>query len=76
MRAERPRARQRILLKCLVIQSADRTTGLVSITLFTVVHMGVHCRPHPSINYLYGIIVSNRQQLYNITTFYSPFAGT
>ena len=29
------------------IQSADHTTGLVSITLFNIVNMGVHCRPQP-----------------------------
>ena len=42
-----------------LIQSADKTTGLVSITLFNVLNMGVRCRPHPRYIYFTTVYIVN-----------------
>ena len=48
-----------IFLKRSLTQTADRTTGLVGITLFNVENIWVHCRPHSRDIYFTTVYVVN-----------------
>ena len=42
-----------------LIHSVNHITGLVSITLFNVVNLGVHYRPHPGDIYFTTVYIVN-----------------